>query len=133
MQPRIFFGDDHRFEIGREPYVRAVLRPVIPPNVGARSLDWLFAGPTPAERAGGLSFVNSDATGFTNLSIRNKVARVRLTGGANSHGSTLTIAAEIFPLLKQFPTVKWVKIYDPNGETQNPSGQSDSIPVGLEP
>ena len=77
--------------------------------------------------------MNSDATGFTNLSIRNKVARLRLTGGANSHGSTLTIAEEIFPLLKQFPTVKWVKIYDPSGETENPSGQSDSIPVGLEP
>ena len=133
VQTRIFFVDTHRFEIGQAPYVRAVLRPVIPPNVGARSLDWLFAGPTPAERAGGLTLVNSDATGFTNLSIRNKVARLRLTGGANSHGSTLTIAEEIFPLLKQFPTVKWVKIYDPSGETENPSGQSDSIPVGLEP
>jgi hypothetical protein len=130
---RIFFVDMHRFELGQEPYVRAVLRPVIPPNVGANSLTWLFAGPTPAERAGGLNFVSSDATGFTNLSIRNKVARVHLLGGASSHGSTLTIASEIFPLLKQFPTVKWVKIYDPNGETENPSGQSDSIPAGLEP
>ena len=130
---RIFFVDSHAFEIGQEPYVRAVLRPVVPPSVGARSLDWLFAGPTPAELSGGLTFVNSDATGFSSLTIQNRVARVRLTGGANSHGSTLTIASEIFPLLKQFPTVRWVKILDPNGDTENPTGQSDSIPAGLEP
>lgn len=134
VMTRIYFVDSHAFAIGVEPYVRAVLRPVIPPNVGRRSLEWLFAGPTPAELAGGLAFVNSDATGFTNLSIgSNRVARVRLLGGANSHGSTLTIAAEIFPILKQFPTVRWVKILDPAGQTENPTGQSDSIPAGLEP
>ena len=110
-----------------------MLRPVIRQNVGARSPDWLFAGPTPAELSGGLAFVNSDATGFSSLTIQNRVARVRLTGGANSHGSTLTIASEIYPLLKQFPTVRWVKTLDPNGNTENPTGQSDSIPAGLEP
>jgi hypothetical protein len=130
---QIFFVDSHAFAIGQGSYVRAVLRQVIPPNVGARSLNWLFAGPTPDERAGGLTFVNSDATGFTNLTISNGIARVRLVGGANSHGSTLTIAKEIFPLLKQFPTVRWVKIYDQNGQTETPTGQSDSIPAGLVP
>lgn len=130
---QIFFVDSHAFATGQGPYVRAVQRQVRPPNVGARSLDWLFAGPTPAELAGGLTLVNSDATGFSSLSISNQVARVRLLGGADSHGSTLTIANEIFPLLKQFPTVRWVKIYDPNGQTETPTGQSDSIPAGLEP
>ena len=130
---QIFFVDSHAFAIGQGPYVRAVLRQVIPPNVGARSLNWLFAGPTPDERAGGLTFVNSDATGFTNLTISNGIARVRLVGGANSHGSTLTIANEIIPILKQFPTVTWVKIYDQNGQTETPTGQSDSIPTWLEP
>ena len=130
---QIFFVDSHAFAIGQGSYVRAVLRQVIPPNVGARSLNWLFAGPTPDERAGGLTFVNSDATGFTNLTISNGIARVRLVGGANSHGSTLTITNEIMPLLKQFPTVTWVKIYDQSGHTETPTGQSDSIPAGLEP
>lgn len=133
VQTKIFFVDSHNFELGQSPYVLAVLRPVIAPNVAARSLDWLFAGPTPAELAGGLTFVNSDATGFSSLTISNQVARVRLLGGADSHGSTLTIANEISPLLKQFPTVRWVKIYDPTGHTQTPTGQSDSIPAGLEP
>jgi hypothetical protein len=130
----IYFVDSPAFAIGVEPYVRAVLRPVLPPSVARRSLEWLFAGPTPAELSGGLNFVSSDATGFSSITIgSNRVARVRLTGGANSQGSTLTIAAEIFPTLRQFQSVDWVKIYDPNGQTQVPNGQSDSIPAGLEP
>ncbi len=129
----IYFVDSHNFEIGQAPYVHAVIRPVIAPNVAARSLDWLFAGPTQAELAGGLTFVNSDATGYSSVTISNQVARVRLTGGAESHGSTLTIANEISPLLKQFPSVRWVKIFDPAGQTETPTGQSDSIPAGLEP
>lgn len=133
VQTQIFFVDLHNFQIGQTPYVRAVMRPVIAPNVAARSLDWLFAGPTQAELAGGLSFVSSDATGYSSVTITNQVARVRLTGGADSHGSTLTIANEIMPLLKQFPTIRWVKIYDANGQTETPAGQSDSIPAGLEP
>jgi hypothetical protein len=133
VQTRIYFVDSHNFQIGQSPYVQSVLRPVIAPNVAARSLDWLFAGPTQAELAGGLTFVNSDATGYSSVTISNQVARVRLTGGADSHGSTLTIANEIMPLLKQFPSVRWVKIYDPNGHTETPTGQSDSIPAGLEP
>jgi hypothetical protein len=37
------------------------------------------------------------------------------------------------PTLKQFPSVHWVKIYDQNGQTERPSGHSDSIPFSLEP
>jgi hypothetical protein len=78
--------------------------------------------------------VASHATGFSSLTISSsKVARVRLASGADSHGSTLTIAAEIFPILEQFPTVRWVKIYDPDGHTEQPAGLSDSSPAGLEP
>ena len=50
-----------------------------------------------------------------------------------SRGSTFSIANEIFPTLKQFPSVLWVKIYDPSGHTQRPYGHSDSIPESLEP
>jgi hypothetical protein len=37
------------------------------------------------------------------------------------------------PTLKQFPSVRWVKIYDQNGRTERPFGHSDSIPFSLEP
>jgi hypothetical protein len=93
----------------------------------------LFAGPTQAELARGLRFVSSGATGFKVLGISDGVARVQLTGAISSGGSTFTIASEIMPTLKQFPSVRWVKIYDRYGHTERPSGHSDSIPASLEP
>lgn len=111
----------------------AVSREVVPPATGKGALHRLFAGPTAAELAAGLTFVNSEATGFTNLEISGGVARVTLTGGCDSHGATTTIANEIVPTLKQFPSVQWVKIYDPSGQTERPTGNTDSIPFCLEP
>ena len=93
----------------------------------------LFAGPTQAELARGLKFVSSGATGFKILSIRDGVARVQLLGKISSGGSTFTIASEIMPTLKQFRSVRWVKIYDRFGHTERPFGHSDSIPFSLEP
>ncbi|MFD8496370.1 hypothetical protein [Amycolatopsis sp. NPDC059657] len=125
--------DQARFEAGTLPYTRAVTRPVIPPAVARGALQRLFAGPTEPELAQRLAFEASDATGFTSLSIADGIARVRLAGGCSSHGSTFTIAGEITPTLKQFSTVRWVKIYDPSGTTERPSGPVDSIPECLEP
>jgi hypothetical protein len=129
----VYYVDLPRFVAGKEPYVRAVRRPVIPPAVARGALQRLFARPTATERADGLRLVRSKAKGFTNLRIAHKIARVQLTGGCDSAGSTLTIANEIFPTLKQFPSVRWVKIYDPSGHTETPAGRSDSIPTCLEP
>ena len=96
-------------------------------------MDRLFAGPTSAESASGLRLRQSRATGFTGLSIADLVARLRLTGGCSSGGSTFSIADQIYPTLKQFATVDFVKIYDPAGQTERPSGPNDSIPFCHEP
>lgn len=128
----VFMADSHGFGTGKHP-VKAVDRPAIPPALALGALQRLFAGPTQAEVAAGLSFVSSEATGFKNLTISDHVARVQLTGGCASHGSTLTIANEITPTLKQFASVNWVKIYDPAGHTERPTGHFDSIPTCLEP
>jgi hypothetical protein len=111
----------------------AVTRRVPTPAVGRGALTAMFAGPTDFDTPAGLVFVNSDASGFTGLSIRNGIARVRLTGGCASGGSTFTIANEIMPTLKQFPTVDSVKIFDRQGQTERPTGRVDSIPTCLEP
>lgn len=129
----VHFLDLDRFQTGVPPYTGAVSRPVIPPATARGALQRLFAGPTQEEIAQRLRFVNSDATGFTALSIVDGIARVRLTGGCSSHGSTFTVADEIFPTLKQFSSVRWVKVYDPQGHTEQPTGQGDSIPECLEP
>lgn len=130
---RDYFLDTHRYSHGWEPYARAVLRPVIAPATAYGALQRLFAGPTQQELASGLRFVSSGATGFRNLTIRDGVARVQLTGPVASHGSTYTIADEIMRTLKQFPSVHWVKILDQYGHTEHPFGHSDSIPFSLEP
>ncbi|TMS00278.1 GerMN domain-containing protein [Nonomuraea basaltis] len=86
-----------------------------------------------AERAQGLRFVASKATGFSKLTVKKGVARVYLTGRVTSGGSAFTIANQIRPTLKQFPAIKWVKIYDSAGHTEHPAGPSDSVPQSLEP
>lgn len=44
------------------------------------------------------------------------MARVQLAGKLSSGGSTFTIANKIMPTLKQFRSVRWVKIYDQAGQ-----------------
>jgi hypothetical protein len=128
-----FFLNSSRFAQGTPPFTQRVLRPVMPPRAAFGAMQRLFAGPTQAERAHSLRFVASGATGFRNLTISDGVARVQLTGHCSSGGSTYTVANQIRPTLKQFGSVHWVKIYDPSGHTERPTGHTDSIPECLEP
>ncbi|WP_084957793.1 GerMN domain-containing protein [Thermoactinospora rubra] len=130
---RAYFLDSRRFAKGEEPAVRPVLRPVVAPATARGALQRLFAGPTAGEYAAGLRLVTSKATGFAGLTIKDGIARVRLTGGCAAGGSTVSIASLIMPTLKQFPSVRWVKIYDPQGRTASPTGRVDSLPACLEP
>lgn len=130
---RLYLFNERRFAANTPPFVTGVLR-ALPARTPATGLmDRLFAGPTSAETRAGLRLRASGATGFTGLSITGSVARIRLTGGCSSGGSTATIAQEVFPTLKQLPGVRYVKIYDPAGHTEHPAGARDSIPFCLEP
>ena len=130
---KVWFQNEPNFNEGDEPYVTAVNRRVSAAAPAAAVLDRLFAGPTATERDHGLRLVRSKADDWSNLSISGGIARVRLRGNCDSGGSTFTIANEMMPTLRQFPTVDWVKIAGPGGGTENPTGNSDSIPVCLEP
>lgn len=133
VRRNVWFMNVPAFQHGQRPDVTPVMRwvPAGKPATGA--MDRLFAGPTASEAAKGLRLVSSHATGFTKLSIAGGVARVQLTGDCASNGSTFTIANEIQPTLLQFASAKAVKIYDPAGATESPSGPSSSIPFCLEP
>lgn len=130
---RVYFLNADNFVANRRPFFSPRLRPVRADAPAAGALDRLFAGPLPGERADGLRLLGSGATGFSHLSIGNGIARLRLVGGCNSHGSTVSIAGEIMPTLRQLDSVRWVKIFDPRGGTENPTGNTDSIPACLEP
>jgi hypothetical protein len=130
---RVFFFNLDNFLDNNGPFFTPVMRPVRAGAPATGVMDRLFAGPVRSEKSDGLRLLRSRATGFADLVIADEVAGVRLTGGCNSNGSTVTIAGEIMPTLRQFPTVEWVKIFDPAGDTATPTGDSDSIPACLEP
>ena len=121
------------YNAGRQPETVTALRAITPYRVGQGALNAIFAGPTAGERARGLGTVRSGATGATLLRITDGIAHVRLQGGCASNGATFTVATLIMPTLKQFPSIDHVKIYDPIGHTQQPTGRGDSIPASLEP
>ena len=130
----VWFVDQDRVS-GPPPYVVRVSRVVPRDAVASSLLHRLWAGPTQAEKAAGLRFLSSEASDFAGLRINDAgVARVRLVGGCDGHGSTIaTIATELKPTLRQLPRVDWIKILDPAGTTSRPWGLSDSIPACLEP
>jgi len=130
---KVWLVDTDAVESGDEPYFVPRQRPIRSDAPAAAALHAMFAGPTPQERAAGLRLVTSHAWGFDDLQIASGIARLRLTRGCNSNGSTITVAGEIVPTLRQFPTVDWVKIYAPGGGTEQPGGNVDSIPACLEP
>lgn len=129
----VAFQNRPNYTAGVAPYVTRTTRPVPQGSPAVGLLDRLFAGPTESERAAGLRVVRSRATGFADVRVTNGIARVRLTGGCNSGGSTFTVANEIRSTLRPLTSVRWTKIYDAKGRTESPSGKSDSIPQCLEP
>jgi hypothetical protein len=130
---KVYFFNRDNFVNNVDPFFSPRLRPVRPASPATGVMDRLFAGPLANERADGLRLLRSHATGFADLVIADGVARVRLTGGCSSDGSTVTVAGEIMPTLRQFASVDWVKIFDPAGSTESPTGHTDSIPGCLEP
>lgn len=127
------FLNQTNYQNGTEPLRVARARPLVSTAPAAAAMNHLYAGPTASEYAAGLRLVKSGTMGWKNLSITNGVARVTLTGGCNSGGASFTVADLITPTLKQFSSVRYVKIYNPRGSTQRPTGNSDSIPTCLEP
>jgi hypothetical protein len=130
---RVWYFDQSAFVANRRPFFTPRFRPVRADRPAVGRLDRLFAGVLPREHAAGLRLLRSEATGFRLLGIGDGVARVQLTGGCNSGGSTVSVAGELMPTLRTMVDVSWVKIYDPQGTTERPTGHNDSVPTCLEP
>ncbi len=130
---KVWFLDQNRFVANTPPFFVPVRRPVQPLTPATGLMDRIYAGPLPGEHAHGLRLLLSGSTGYRGLRIASGVARVQLVGGCTSGGSTVTIAGQIQPSLRQLSTVDAVKIYDPSGSTEHPAGRVDSIPTCLEP
>jgi hypothetical protein len=134
VQVVIFFTNRDRYAAGTPPFETGVIRWVpAAANLPEAVLQAFFAGPTAEERAQGLEAITSGFDGFSALVIEDDIARVYLTGRCASNGATYTIAQPLMKNLLQFEALTYVKIYDENGETELPDGQTNSIPFCLEP
>jgi hypothetical protein len=98
----VYFSDIERRP--GEPAIVAVRRSVDSPAVARGALQRLFAGLTQPEIARGLQFFPGRVTGFSDLSVRDGVARVRLLGGCPAPSAD--IRRQVRLTLLQFPTVE---------------------------
>ncbi|HVF25959.1 MAG TPA: peptidoglycan DD-metalloendopeptidase family protein [Anaerolineales bacterium] len=123
-----------RYEANLPPFVVTGDRWARTNALPQTALDEYFKGPGATERFsfGWIALYNG-FTGYSMLEIRDGVAHVLLEGTCTPDGREFNIADLIILNLKQFPEIRFVKIYDENGTTQNPDGLSDSIPACLAP
>ncbi|MGB8980337.1 MAG: peptidoglycan DD-metalloendopeptidase family protein [Anaerolineales bacterium] len=130
----VYFVNKFRYENNLPPFevhgVRWARSNMLPQS----ALTEYFKGPGSTERYsyGWIALYNG-FTGYSGLEIQDGVARVYLTGTCAPDDRDFNLADLIMLNLKQFPEIRFVKIYDENGATQNPDGLSDSIPACLQP
>jgi len=130
----VFFTDVERYSAGTPPFEAPVVRQVeANQSLPEAILREFFRGPSTEEKAAGIELVASGFTGFQSLTINEGTARVYLIGSCQSNGATYTVAAPILANLLQFPEIRYVKIYDEDGNTEQPEGLVNSIPFCLEP
>ncbi|HAV77289.1 MAG TPA: hypothetical protein DCX53_08035, partial [Anaerolineae bacterium] len=128
----VYFASRARYQADTTPIEVAGVRWARSNNVLETALNEYFKGPGATER---YSYrwigIYNGFTGYSKLELTNGVANVYLTGVCAPEGRDFNIADLITLNLKQFSPVEFVKIYDANGQTQNPNGRSDSEPVCL--
>lgn len=130
----VFFTDVARYSAGTPPFEAPVTRLVdVNQALPEAVLREFFRGPSAEEKAAGLELIASGFTGLQSLTISEGIARVYLIGSCRSNGATYTVASPILANLLQFPEIRYVKIYDEEGNTEQPEGPVNSIPFCLEP
>lgn len=131
----VYFANRNRLAINQPPYESVRIRYVRSSiSIYEQTLNAYFTGPGSTESYYYGDMTISDGfTGYSKLEITDGVARVYLLGECRRQRVTYTIAQLIQVNLKQYPVVQSVKIYDQAGQTQNPDGAGDSVPLCLDP
>ncbi len=133
-QIEVYFTDNRRLIAGQLPYEVAVPRVVLSSKDPVNAvLDEFFQGPSDVERNRGLALISNGFTGYSQIVMANGGVQVYLEGTCQSNGTLYTIERTLFPSLKQFPEIEFVKIYDQFGNTRSPAARVDSVPACLDP
>lgn len=130
----VYFTDNERLITGQLPYEVSVPR-VVPSSkdVVNAVLDEFFKGPSDVERNQGLALINNGFTAYSRVVSANGGVHIYLKGTCQSNGTLYSIERTLFPSLKQFPEIEFVKIYDQFGNTRQPAARVDSVPACLDP
>jgi hypothetical protein len=130
----VYFLNKYRLNNNLPPFEVAGDRWVRSSNIVGGVLDEYFKGPGATEKYYyGWTAIYDGFTGYNQIGISSGIARVYLTGACEPADPAYTIADILTYNLKQFPDIKYVKIYDQNGLTKDPFSLGDSVPVCLEP
>ncbi|MEW6718628.1 MAG: GerMN domain-containing protein [Chloroflexota bacterium] len=134
VEVTVYFTNTNLYATGTPPFEIPVKR-VVPygENDPEAVVRLFFEGPTESERVQGLEAITSGFEGISKLEIEGSIARVYLKGECHSQGATYTVVQPLMKNLLQFEHIKYVKIYDEEGMTWEPEGESNSIPPCLEP
>ena len=136
-QIKVYFANSNHLAVGIPPYEVARSR-YVASNLDLRRavLDAYFKGPGATELYyyGDTALYNG-FTGYSSFAFSNGVASISLAGKCQPAQINFSVAQLLFLNLKQFPEVQAVKLYDANGQTQNPDGPGNSAPacLGLSP
>lgn len=105
--------DQAKFDAGdKDPWVTVTRQ--VGAKTPAKNAVWhLFKGPTEEEKAQGLVFLSSGASGFQGFSIEGDTATLQLRDGCDS-GGAVTVYDHISRTLKQFPEITHVRVVGPN-------------------
>ncbi|HXD12446.1 MAG TPA: peptidoglycan DD-metalloendopeptidase family protein [Anaerolineales bacterium] len=129
---KVYFANRIRYDTNVPPIEVAGVRWAKSNLLLETALNEYFKGPGATEKyTYGWIAINNGFTGYRKLEVIDGVANVYLQGVCAPEGKSFNIADLITLNLKQFPQVKFVKIYDQNGQTQTPTGASDSEPFCL--
>ncbi len=130
----VYFANKNRLALNQPPYESVRSRYVRSSlNIYQETLNAYFTGPGASESYYGDITIYDGFSGYSKLEITDGVARVFLIGECHRQRLTYTIAQLIQVNLKQYPVIQSVKIYDQGGQTQNPDGSGDSVPLCLDP
>ena len=130
----VYFTDNERLIAGQLPYEVPVKRVVATSKGLVTSvLDEFFKGPSDVERNRGLAVIPNGFTGYSKIEFRSGGVHVYLAGNCQSNGTLYNITRPLMASLKQFPEIRFVKIYDQFGYTREPAARVDSIPACLDP
>ena len=134
VKVNVYFVSRSLYEGNTPPFEVAGVRWARTNALAKTVLDEYFKGPGATEKYTyrWIALYNG-FTGYSKFEVVDGVASVYLKGVCDRAGATYTIADLLTYNLKQFPEIRFVKVYDENGITQNPTGLSDSIPACLQP